>query len=57
MIVSFDFVEAFQFGTIVVALQMSISVASEALACFRPMLEDLVHSELTIDIASKQVVQ
>jgi hypothetical protein len=36
---------------------MSISLASEALACIRPMLEDLVHFELTINIESKQAAQ
>ena len=51
-----DHVEAFPFDIVVVALSKSISVALEALACFRPMLEDSVHSKLAIDSAFKQVV-
>ena len=35
-IVSLDFVEALPFGTVAVALLVSISVTSEALACFGP---------------------
>ena len=54
--VSLDFVEAFPFGIVVVALSKSISVALEALACFWPMMEDSVHSELTIDNAFEQAV-
>ena len=54
--VSLDFVEAFPFGIVVVALSKSISVELEALACFWPMMEDSVHSELTIDNAFEQVV-
>ena len=51
-----DFVEAFPFGIVVVALSVSISVELEALACFWPMMEDSVHSKLKIDSAFKQAV-